>query len=100
MSVVQSEQFCGKNGPRTLFSIECLNGKSITQHSYYKTENEILLLPAIYFEVHSQYDAGNGLHMIQLREITPPGIFLPPAGKIPPSQSDNQSTTLKQSSDN
>ncbi|CAF1627887.1 unnamed protein product [Didymodactylos carnosus] len=83
MNVLESEQFCGKNGSRTIFSIECLNGKSITQHSYYKTEDEILLLPAIYFKVHSQFDAGNGLYIIQLKEIKPPCVLLPPADKIP-----------------
>ena len=48
-SVEVMEQFIGKSGVRTLFSIECINGKAIRPHSYYKKENEILLMPGTYF---------------------------------------------------
>ncbi|CAF4576767.1 unnamed protein product [Didymodactylos carnosus] len=51
LNVLESEQFLGKTGTRTLFNIECLNGKVIKKHSYYPAEEEIILLPATQFEV-------------------------------------------------
>ncbi len=44
--VLKFEEFLDENGLRTMFSIECINGKSIINHSYYKDkEQEVLLLP-------------------------------------------------------
>ncbi|CAF4258006.1 unnamed protein product, partial [Rotaria sordida] len=46
IEVLESDQFLGKHGQRTLFSIECINGKSIVAHSYFKNaEKEIVLIP-------------------------------------------------------
>jgi hypothetical protein len=53
---------------RTLFSIECENGRAIRSHTYFKNENEILLLPGTYFRVAGRIDSGNGLHIIHLVE--------------------------------
>ncbi|CAF1432574.1 unnamed protein product [Rotaria sp. Silwood1] len=72
MDILQSEQFCGKTGQRTIFVIKCLNGRSITNHSYYKQENEILLMPGSYFRVDGRYDPADEIHMVQLQEIRPP----------------------------
>jgi hypothetical protein len=77
MMVLQSELFLGKKGVRTMFTIECLNGKDICKHSYYDSEDEILLLPATQFKVISCLDQGD-LKMIHLREIIPKFRLLQP----------------------
>lgn len=59
----------GKDGVRTLFSIQCKHGKDIHNYSYYCMEDEILLMPGFRFVVESQLDAGNGLTIINLKEI-------------------------------
>ncbi|CAF2955739.1 unnamed protein product [Rotaria sp. Silwood2] len=73
MQLLESEPFLGKTGQRTLFSIECINGKSVDAHSYFKkTEQEIILMPGSYFEVLGQLNPAAGLNIIELKEITPP----------------------------
>lgn len=73
MEVLQSEDFLGQRGLRTLFLIECRNGRVVTSHSYFKeTEREIVLMPGSYFEVMGQLNPGDDLHIVQLREIKPP----------------------------
>ena len=78
MNVLKSDQFLGKSGTRTIFHIECLNGKVIRRHSYYEKEDEILLLPATYLEVISNFEMAPGLHAIQLKEIKPEFPYLEP----------------------
>ncbi|CAF3892411.1 unnamed protein product [Rotaria sp. Silwood1] len=63
--------FFGKTGARTLFQIDSHTGKNIKHHSFMPQEDEILLLPARQFEVKSCLDSGNGLHIIQIKEIDP-----------------------------
>ncbi|CAF3699052.1 unnamed protein product [Rotaria sp. Silwood1] len=87
IEVLESEQFLGKHGKRTLFSIECINGKSVAAHSYLKnTEKEIILMPGSYFEVIGQLNPAHELHIIQLREITPPIAFVKPPFSKPNEQ--------------
>ena len=62
----------GTTGKRTIFSIQTVSGKSIKEHSYFKHENEILLPPGRHFEVIDKMNSGGGLHIIHLREISPP----------------------------
>ena len=69
VEVLQSDQFLGKTGPRTLFSIQCESGRCIQQHSYFPSEDEVLLLAGRKFEVTSSLDSGNELVIIQLKEI-------------------------------
>ncbi|CAF3349367.1 unnamed protein product [Rotaria socialis] len=76
MDVLQSEQYCGKDGPRTIFFIKCTSGRSIKRHSFYSVEEEILLMPGFYFEIHSSNDLGNGLHFIRLHEKVSPHVML------------------------
>ncbi len=71
LEVLQSEDFLGKKGNRTMFNIECDAGKDIRNHSLYQMEDEILLPAARQFKVVSCLDSGNNLHIIQLREIEP-----------------------------
>jgi hypothetical protein len=66
------EKFVGRSGVRTLFMIDCLNGKAIKPHSFYKDENEILLMPGTYLRVIDKCSPADDLHIIRLREETPP----------------------------
>ncbi|CAF1426662.1 unnamed protein product [Rotaria sordida] len=77
-SVEVMEQFVGKSGIRTLFNIECINGKSIKAHSFFKKENEILLLPGTYFRVVGKWSPSKDLYMIHMRETLPPRPYLEP----------------------
>ena len=89
VNVLENEAFFGKTGERTLFTIECHTGKDIRNHSMFRTENEILLISARQFEVFSTLDAGNGLHMIQIKEIQPPFPFISCSPVIPTTTSVN-----------
>ncbi len=82
LEILESEQFLGTTGLRTLFSIECQNGKSAMAHSYFKEkEKEIILMPGSYFEVVGQLHSGNDLHIIHLKEIQPPFPLIKPPFK-------------------
>ena len=85
VQVLESEQFLGKKGVRTLFSIECQNGRSAAMHSYFKdTEHEVILMPGSYFEVIGQLNPAKDLHIIQIKEINPPfPLVKPPFVKQP-----------------
>ena len=77
VETLKNEQFLGKTGVRTLFSIECTSGKDISRHSYYAAEEELLLPPARQFQVVASLQLATDLHMIQLKEIDSPFINLP-----------------------
>lgn len=73
VEVLESDQFLGKHGLRTLFSIECINGRSISAHSYFKdAEKEIILMPGSYFEVVGQLNPAPELYIIHIKQIKPP----------------------------
>jgi hypothetical protein len=77
--VFRASNFLGKTGSRTLFSIECLNGKSIKKHSYFSDkEQEVILMPGTFFEVIGQVDPAEDLHIIHLKEIQPPFPLIKP----------------------
>ncbi|CAF1118820.1 unnamed protein product [Adineta steineri] len=78
IEVLQNEQFLGKTGQRTLFTIECDSGKDISRHSYFQSEKEVLLLAARQFIVVGCLRPAPGLHMIQLKETKPPITLLQP----------------------
>ncbi|CAF3365554.1 unnamed protein product [Rotaria sp. Silwood1] len=71
VKTLESDLFLGKTGTRTLFTIDCYSGKDIYRHSMHSKEDEVLLLAASRFKVLSQLDAGNGLTVIQIKEIDP-----------------------------
>jgi hypothetical protein len=73
------KHFLGNKGHRTIINIKCDSAKDISRHSFYQTENEILLYPARQFKVISCLDTGNQLHIIQVKEIQPPFplIYIP-----------------------
>jgi hypothetical protein len=72
LSVLESPNYLGKSGARTIFSIETNSGKDIRAHSYFESEDEILLPPGIYFKVIDSLNPAKDLHIIQLREISSP----------------------------
>ncbi|CAF1592671.1 unnamed protein product, partial [Didymodactylos carnosus] len=83
IDVLSKEQFLGKTGTRTLFNVQCHNGKKIQSHSHYKQENEILLLPGTYLKVKGKVDVGSNLHIIHVEETTPPYVLCEsPIGKL------------------
>ena len=71
LGVLEKEQYVGKSGTRTLFTIECDTGKDIREHSFFPKEDEIIILPGREFRVVSSADMGNQLTMIQLKEVEP-----------------------------
>ena len=83
LETLQSEDFLGKKGYRTMFTVECDTGKDIRKHSIFPTEEEVLLPAARQFKVFSSFDSGNNLHIIQLKEIEPPYPLLEPIPACP-----------------
>jgi hypothetical protein len=72
IQVLESEEFCGRTGVRTMFHIKCFDGRNIRNHSYCYSENETLLMPGRYLRLRGHYGAADGLHIIRLEEIKPP----------------------------
>jgi len=87
------ETFVGSEGDRTIFNIECINGKSIQAHSYFKEENEILLMPGSYFQVVSKWNPAKGLYIIHLREKIPSYQTMAPPFDL--SSSSNITTSVE-----
>jgi hypothetical protein len=95
IEILESNSFLGKTGERTIFSIECFNGKSVINHSYFKKkEDEVILIPGSYFEVIGQANPAPQLHIIQLRQITPPITFVEPP--FLESTNNNSSSVINQ----
>jgi hypothetical protein len=73
LEVLQQPQFVGESGIRTLFCIEGIStGKNISRHSYFKKEDEILLLPGTSLQVRSVIHRQDGFHLVHLRQAKPP----------------------------
>ena len=70
ISVLQSDQFLGRNGPRTIFDITARSSVSIKDFTSLP-EEEIILLPGTILQVIGVLDAGGGLVMIQMKEKEP-----------------------------
>ncbi|CAF4600638.1 unnamed protein product [Rotaria sp. Silwood2] len=93
-----TERFVGKSGVRTLFTIECINGKAIGAHSFYNEESEILLLPGTYLRVVGKSSPAKDLYIIHLRETPAPRPYLEPpftSTKVDISVSAGSVTTMK-----
>ena len=86
--VLEDDNFLGKTGVRTLFTIECISGKDISQYSYFKKEEELLLLPARQFQVITSVSLGNDLHMVELKEIESRHLIPPGDPQITPASKD------------
>ncbi len=78
LSVLQADTFLGETGPRTIFNIQCFNGKMIQNHSQFPNESEVLLLPCSYFEVMGIIKQGSNLHIIHIQQIEPPVALIQP----------------------
>ncbi|CAF4496535.1 unnamed protein product [Rotaria sp. Silwood2] len=76
--ISEDDHFLGQTGIRTLFIIDCMKGKDIRNHSYFKKENELLLLPATQIEVIRYEQQENNIHVIHLEEIESPYVLLEP----------------------
>ena len=92
VGVLENEQFLGKTGERTMFTIDCQSGKDISRHSYYQSEEEILLLAARQFVVKSCLQLAPSLHMIQLLETESPVSLLK---MVTTDSSSNKSSSSK-----
>ena len=68
---LQNASTFGTEGDRTLLTIECHSGKDISQHAFEQDKEQVLLLPGRQLEVTACLDAGDGLHIIQLKENAP-----------------------------
>ncbi|CAF0897257.1 unnamed protein product [Adineta steineri] len=76
LSVLENNMYLGSTGNRTLFSVEAINGRIIRGHSYFDTEEEILLLPGTLMVVQSQLSPASDLHIIHLKQIRPEEVLL------------------------
>lgn len=77
LNTLQSESFLGKNGTRTMFTIESYSAKDVQRHSYFPQEDEYLILPATQFKVVSCLDQ-NDLYVVQLKEECSSNLLLHP----------------------
>jgi hypothetical protein len=66
-----TDTFLDKKSSRTLFSIRCYNGRSITNHTQYPKEKEIILPPGTYLKVESHSNPAENLYIIQCGQIQP-----------------------------
>ncbi|CAF3500908.1 unnamed protein product [Rotaria socialis] len=81
MPVLESDLYLGKEGTRTIFSIDAINGRTIRAHSQFTTEDEILLLPGTYFVVKSILNPAADLYIVHLQQMIPPHVLLEPPFK-------------------
>ena len=78
LTVLKNELYLGQSGERTLFSVEIINGRDISAHSYFATEDEILLLPGTHMEVRSQFNPTSDMDIIHLKQKIPGMMLLEP----------------------
>jgi hypothetical protein len=71
VDILQSPNFLGATGARTLFNIEVFNGRLVSEFSEYAAEDEILLLPGTRIHVVSVLKQPTGLNIIHLKQIEP-----------------------------
>ena len=78
LTVLENALYLGNATNRTLFSIEVFNARNVSAHSFFQTEDEILLLPGTYMEVRSQLHPAADLHIIHLKQKIPEEVLLEP----------------------
>ncbi|CAM4949686.1 unnamed protein product [Rotaria socialis] len=59
----------GLHGVYTVFKIECINGKSISNYSEQPDQDEVLLMPGTRLRVLDKYYQGDDIHMVYLQEV-------------------------------
>lgn len=72
MGVLKNEEYLGTTEARTMFVIECLNGKDIGHYKFIEDKLEILLSSGRQFEVVSCFDQGNDLYTMHKKDFTAP----------------------------
>ena len=72
MEVLTSEQFCGPDGPRTVFVVRTAHARDIAAFSAFASEEELILLPGAQLKVTAVVDMGHGLHLVQMDEVDDP----------------------------
>ncbi|CAF1542186.1 unnamed protein product [Rotaria sordida] len=70
--------YLGSSGERTLFSVETINGRSISAHSHYDNQEEVMLLPGTRMTVKMQMNPSLDLYSIHLVQVIPDEILLEP----------------------
>jgi hypothetical protein len=73
---VLDDMYLGHRGPRTLFSVEAINGRTISAHSHFVNEDEILLLPGTHMVVQSRLNPAPDLYIIHLKQAIPKETLL------------------------
>jgi len=86
LKVLENDMFLGKTGHRTLFHIVTTCAFNISAYSAMPKEDEYVLAPNSEVEVESVLDAGNGLVMVQLKQLPYHHLFPPPLPPPPPPQ--------------
>jgi hypothetical protein len=65
IEILESNSFLDQTEERIIFTIECIHGKSVVNHSYFKKkEDEVILIPGSYFQVIGQLNSAPQLHII------------------------------------
>jgi len=68
------QNFLNKKAHSTLFTIDCINGKSITKYSAIASEHEVILMPGTQLKIAGNLLEFNGLHIVHLEELPNPNI--------------------------
>jgi hypothetical protein len=76
MDVLNSKDFCGQDGPRTVFLVKAAHARNIAAFSAFASEAELILLPGAQLEVKSVVAMGGGLHLVQMDEVGMPMSLL------------------------
>ena len=71
-NISEKGQFLGEAGTRTLFIIESINGRDISDHSYYGREKEVLLCSGATVRVTKREFSQDGVLLIRLTEEASP----------------------------
>ncbi|CAF3692426.1 unnamed protein product [Rotaria sp. Silwood1] len=82
LTVLENNMYLGTTGARTLFSVEAINGRTISAHSHFVTEEEILLLPGTHMIVQSQLSPAPDLYIIHLKQVIPEETLLEPPFEV------------------
>ncbi len=72
MKVLQSKEFCGEEGPRTVFVVHAAHARDIATFSSFASEEELILLPGAQLKVRAVVPMGGGLHLVQMDETDVP----------------------------
>ncbi|CAF4914368.1 unnamed protein product, partial [Rotaria sp. Silwood1] len=81
LTVLENNMYLGTVGERTLFSVEAINGRIISDHSHFATEDEVLLLPGTHMVVVSHLVPSPNLYIIHLKQVIPEETLLEPPFK-------------------